>query len=476
MFYRFLYILSFAILFTTSCKKDSKFLKNPGSLGFSKDTVYFDTVFTKLSGSQYPMSVNKRFMIRNPYSESVSVNVRVMGGSASVYRINVDGLTGRVINDVEIRPKDSAWVFVEASLEANNQTNPVLVRDSIEFETNGNRQYVQLAAYGWDAYYFKDSVFKGNTTLFLKDKPYVIVNSIFVDNGAILNIGPGLHFYSSTNSFLVDTDNKKFNISTINVLGTLNVNGTKSEPVVFEGDRLNPNFNDKSGQWRGIHFYRGSVNNTITHSIIKNGGIGVWVDSLPENNNPGLVIKNTEIKNMSAYGVLGLTAHINMENCVISNCGANTFIGYYGGIYNLNHCTFFSTSNGRRDPHFLLNNQMRNDKKEIIRTFDIAFKVINSIIWGPSLETEFWLDLNSNASLIKQSDVTYNIIKAKVPLGGTGNIYNTNPLFKDITRSDFSLTASSPAVGKANPSTSLSTDYNENPRDAQPDMGAFELQ
>lgn len=451
-------------------------MKNPGTLGFSKDTVYFDTVFTKLPGAQYPLSVNKRFMIRNPYFETVSVNVKVMGGSSSAYRINVDGLTGRVINDVEIRPKDSAWVFVEATLEANNQTNPILVRDSIEFETNGNRQYVQLAAYGWDAYYFKDSVFKGTTSLFLKDKPYVIVNSIFVDNGATLNIGPGLHFYSSTNSFLVDTDNKKFNISTINVLGTLNINGTKTEPVIFEGDRIRADFKDKPGQWRGIHYYRGSVNNTITHSIIKNAGIGLWVDSLPENNNPGLVIRYTEIKNMSAYGILGLTAHIEMENSVVANCGANTFIGYYGGIYKLNHCTFFSTSNGRRDPHFLMNNQMRNDKKEIIRTFDISFSVNNSIVWGPSIETEFWLDLNSNSALIKLSDVSYNLIKAKVPLGGIGNIYNVNPLFKDITRLDFNLTASSPAIGKANPSSSLPTDFNENSRDAQPDMGAFEFQ
>jgi hypothetical protein len=89
--------------------------------------------------------------------------------------MNIDGRTGRNIPEVEILPKDSAWLFVEATLEPNNLTQPALVRDSIEFERNGQLQYVQLAAYGWDAYYFNDSLISGTTNWVLNDKPYVIV-------------------------------------------------------------------------------------------------------------------------------------------------------------------------------------------------------------------------------------------------------------------------------------------------------------
>lgn len=477
MLFRNLSLFVFIVLLAVSCKKDDSLLKDPGTLNFSKDTVYFDTVFTRLPGYPYPRSINKRFMIRNPYKETVSVNVRLMRGSTSEFRINVDGLTANVIKDVEILPKDSAWVFVEATLEPNNQTKPALVRDSIEFETNGNRQYVQLAAYGWDAYYFKDSVFKGTTNLILKDKPYVIVNSIFVDNGATLNIGPGLHFYSTTNSTLLDTNNKRFNISTINVLGTLNINGTKEDSVVFEGDRLDPRYKDRSGQWRGIHYYRGSINNTIEHAVVKNAIIGLWVDSLPENLNPNLTINKTIVKNMSAYGILGLTAKIKMENSLVYNCGANTFLGYYGGDYFINNCTFYTSSSGRRDPHFMFNNQMRNDKKVVIKTYDISMTVLNSIVYGPNnIETEIFFDLNTNIGLIKKSDICNCLLRSKSKFGCSNNIFNKDPMFVDINKGNFKLKSGSPAIDAGDVNTATTSDLDNNSRTPNPDLGAYEFQ
>lgn len=473
MYKKTIYFIVFSLFLAASCRKDDKLLSGPGNLNFSEDTVYFDTVFTRLPGSNYPRSVNKRFMLRNPYKEKVNVNVRLMGGSNSPFRINVDGLTGRIINDVEVLPEDSAWVFVEATLDANNLTNPSLVRDSIEFETNGNRQYVQLAAYGWDAYYFKDSVFTGNTSLFLKDKPYVIVNTIFVDDGATLTIGPGLHFYSTPNSVFQDTTNKKFSISAINVLGTLKVNGNKSEPVIFEGDRLDNSFKDKPGQWRGIHFYRGSVNNEIRYADIKNATIGLWVDSLPESGTHNLIVWNSRIRNMSAYGILGLTASIKVENTIISNCGANTFLGYYGGNYLINNCTFYNPSNGRRDPHLVFNNILRDENKIIIKTYDLSFEILNSIIWGP-LESEIGFDI-TNDSQIKKSVLAFSIYKSKVNLGGTSNILNKDPLFENVTQQNFKLKSASPAKDKADPNTATIIDFDDKSRDASPDIGAYEI-
>lgn len=463
------------VLILTSCRKETTFLKDAGTLNFSEDTVYFDTVFTRLPGSPYPKSVNKRFMIRNPYKQKVNVNVRIMGGSNSAYRMNVDGLTGREIRDVEILAEDSAWVFVEATLDANNQTNPVLVRDSIEFETNGNRQYAQLAAYGWDAYYFKDSVFTGTTTLFKKDKPYVIVNSIFVDEGATLNIGPGLHFYSTTNSVYIDTAKKKFNISTINVLGTMNINGTKSEPVIFEGDRLDNAFENVAGQWRGIHYYRGSVNNTVTHALIKNAGIGLWVDSLPESGQYNLVVRNSIIRNMSAYGFLGLTASVLFENSLISNCTYNTFLGYYGGKYFVNNCTFHTGSNGRRDPHVLFNNILRDENKLPIKYYELLIQVRNSILWGP-LESELGFDINEDK--IIGFNFEYNLYKSKVQITGSGNLRNPDsnyPQFENVSKSDFHLKSGSPAIDKADPNTATILDLEEKSRGGNPDMGAYEF-
>ncbi len=477
---RFHFFLSFLflVLLFGSCRKDETFLNGEGTLEFSADTVYFDTVFTRLPGSPYPKSVNKRFMIRNPYKESVRLNARIMNGSASSYRMNVDGLSGRYIRDIEILPNDSAWVFVEATLEANNLSNPALVRDSIEFETNGNKQYVQLAAYGWDAYYFKDTVFTGNINLVLNDKPYVIVNTAFVDEGATLTIGQGIHFYCTPNSTVLSSG-KQITVGALNIFGTLKINGTKDKPVVFEGDRLGIEFQNKPGQWWGLHFFRGSVNNEIKHTVIKNAIVGIVVDSLPESGTHNLFVRNTIIKNISAYGILGRTAKLYIENTAISGCGLNTFLGYYGGDYTLLHCSFYTGGNGRKDPHVLFNNALRDENKVLIRSYDLTYAIVNSIIWGP-LESEIGFDLVSPPNPPITGAINYCIYKSKNSLGGTGNKWNADgkmfdPKFVDPGNNILKIKSDSPAKDSADPKNSPAGDLEDNPRGSNPDMGAYEL-
>lgn len=472
MLSRKLLLFSIIVFACVSCRKDQSIYKGQGGLNFSADTVYFDTVFTRIPGGAYPRSINKRFMIRNPFKETVHLNVRIMGGSASEFKINVDGQYGNYISGIEILPKDSSWVFVEAKLEPNFLTHPALVRDSVEFETNGGKQYVQLAAYGWDAYYLKDTVFKGNTSLLLTDKPYVIVNAAYVDQGATLTIGPGVHFYSSPNSTFVDTFNKRFNVSALNVLGTLIVNGSKTNPVIFEGDRLDNNYADKPGQWRGIHFYRGSVQNTIKHAIIKNATIGIQVDSLPEAGTYTLRIDHSTIKNISAYGILGLTAKIRAENTVISNCGLNTFIGYYGGDYTVFHCSFYTPGNGRRDPHVIFNNILRNDKKVVIRTDSLRYIIVNSIIWGP-VDSEIGFDVEPTKLMFNRGFDSC-IIKTKTTIAGTIK-QNKDPQFADPAKNDLKIKPTSPAKDHGDP-PGLPDDIEDKSRsDGKPDIGAYEL-
>lgn len=473
MCFKNLIIVCLFSILLVSCRKDDKFFTGAGALKFTKDTVFFDTVFTKLAGSSYPRSVTKRFLIHNPHKENVKFNVRVMGGSSSSYRINVDGRNGRNIPDVEILPLDSAFVFVEATLEPNNLSNPAIVRDSIEFETNGAKQYVQLAAYGWDAYYFKDTVFAGTTNFVLTDKPYVIVNSVFVDDNSTLNIGPGIHFYCSPNSTIL-SNNKLINIAALNVFGTLKINGTKDNPVVFEGDRLGIQYQDLPGQWRGIRFWRGSVNNEINYAYIKNATFGIIVDSLPESGLFNVIIRNTRIKNISGYGVLGQTAKLYLENTVISNCGLYTFLGFYGGEYTLLHCSLYTGSNGRKDPHVLFNNSLRDENKNLIKSYDLKHFIINTIIWGP-LDSEIgYADIvpppTSNLFVLNN-----NIYKSKNDIPGIDNKRNIDPKFIDPGIGNLKLKSDSPAKDSADPNNSPLGDFEDKPRDATPDIGAFEL-
>ena len=470
MFSKPIFIVLISLISIVSCRKDDNILKESGTLKFSKDTVYFDTVFTRLIGSPYPRSVNKQFKIRNPYNKTVNINARLMGGLSSSYRINIDGATGTVFKEIEILPKDSAWVFVECTLEPNNLSNPALVRDSIEFETNGNLQYVQLAAYGWDAYYFKDTVLaNSNENWVLTNKPYVLVNVVIVDEGKTLTIGPGIHIYSTTNSFVFDTTGKKNSVNSLNVLGTLKVNGTKSNPVIFQGDRLDNNYANRGGQWQGVGFFRSSTNSTINHAIIKNATVGVRIDSLSNNTNPKLTITNTIIKNMSGFGIWGRTGSILAENTVVNNCEIATFYGQIGGEYSFTHCTFNNASSSGKDPHFVFSNQLRNDNKVVIKIYPLGVGFTNTIIWGNN-ETEVGTDLSAPLPV---NAFTNCLIKSKNSFT-TNNIFNRNPLFENAGQSILKLKTGSPAIN-AGTLTAITSDIEEKSRSNPPDIGAYEF-
>ena len=47
--------------------------------------------------------------------------------------------------------------------------------------------------------------------------------------------------------------------------------------VIFEGDRLEPIFEDVPGQWGTIWLFDGSVNNEINYTTIKNSSIGLYL-------------------------------------------------------------------------------------------------------------------------------------------------------------------------------------------------------
>jgi len=148
--YFFYLLLISAVVNFSSCKKPLLFAG--GNLSFSQDTVVFDTVFTTLG------STTQQFKFYNNDNKTINVEqIELMGGESSPYRINVDGVAGTHFTNIELEGKDSLFVFVEVTLDPNNGLNPMIIEDSIRFRTNGSDQYVNLAAWGQDAYFhYKD--------------------------------------------------------------------------------------------------------------------------------------------------------------------------------------------------------------------------------------------------------------------------------------------------------------------------------
>jgi hypothetical protein len=447
------------------CRKEDEFTTDSGAkLSFSLDTLLFDTVFSQVSGNR-PLSITKQLWVINRNNKGVKVDIRIAGNQYGLYKINVDGEPATAVSQKEIRGKDSIVIFVQVYLNRVNSNTPFIVTDQLVFETNGNKQDVDLVAYAQDAIYLNNEVVNcasGNLH-WTADKPYLIYDSILVPFGCTLTIDAGTKIFSH-------------NQSAILIAGSINVNGTATNPVVFTGDRLDPDYKDFTGQWGSIHLLSSSSNNVITHALIKNGSIGIRVDSLSNNQNPKLMLRHTRIENMLIVGLLGFTADITAINNQIVDNGQFNFYASYGGNYRLYHNTFvsFGLKFNRQNAQFLLDNSpLTNSQNQITAVFPLDAILVNNIIYGNQDEE---LILNNNSSggtfgLTAQNNLLRTELKA---LDVNGNILNKDPLFTSIAEGNYRLDAQSPVKGKGI-FVNVLTDFSENPRsNTAPTIGAFE--
>ena len=236
----------------TSCIDDD-FTTNPSHiLAFSTDTVAFDTVFTTIGTS------TRSFRIYNPNKKLLNISsIKLADAERSGFHINVDGMSGDQFTDVEIRGKDSLYIFVEANIDPTNQDNPIFIVDSIVFLTNGVQQDVKLTAYGQDVIIKRGETLTADTRL-TAERPYLIYDSLVVAPGATLHIEPGarVHFHHKA-SLLVQ--------------GRLQAEGSIENQIQIRGDRLDRLFADLpydnlGGQWGGIRFYPESFGNKIAYA------------------------------------------------------------------------------------------------------------------------------------------------------------------------------------------------------------------
>ncbi|MEO7769031.1 MAG: hypothetical protein ABIS01_16490, partial [Ferruginibacter sp.] len=207
------------VLLVASCKKDSFITSSNASIGTSSDSLKYDTVFTSIG------SITQTFKITNPNNQKLLLSkVKLMGGTASAFKINVNGMPNAEVNNIEILANDSIYVFVSVNINPNTANLPFIVKDSIQILYNGNSRFVQLEAFGQNANFLRNKILKGNIS-WANNLPYVILGSLQVDTNAVLTIAPGCKIYSHANAPII-------------VDGTLITNGISSSKVIFSGDRL----------------------------------------------------------------------------------------------------------------------------------------------------------------------------------------------------------------------------------------------
>ncbi|HIP35373.1 MAG TPA: hypothetical protein EYG85_00785 [Crocinitomix sp.] len=453
-----LLLLFFSI---NSCKKPLSYSKN--NLSFSTDTILFDTIFTTIG------STTKHFKIYNSNNLPINIEeIELMGGNSSPFRINIDGVSGTYLKDIELRKKDSLFAFVEVTLEVNNTSNPLIISDSIRFRTNGKNQYVYLDVWGQDAYFHVNEIVGDSYSPWLNDKPHVIyglaaVGYPGIDSNLTLTIPPGTQVHCHKNAVLFVYK------STIDIQGQLN------NEVVFQGDRLEPFYDDVPGQWYGIILSQ-AKNCNIDYAIIKNGALGLRVDTTSSSNT--LNLTNTIIDNNDFYNLMvNAGAIVTVENCVLGKSGISSTLLFAGGTSNFKNCNFVNYWTGTRSgPAFALKNWYKDDNGTIYER-DIVCTIDNSVFYGNSND-EFVIDSLANSSVLfnvsiadclikKDSIYNYNYL--------SNIIWNVDPLFVDFSTNDLHVNSGSPLIDAGNLSTSTTTSIDGISRGSNPDIGAYEF-
>lgn len=315
--FRFFFAL-LAAFALTACIEDSFDTSPSAQPRFSVTELDLGVQFTENP------SPTAQMMIYNPNSKLISLSsVRLRDGS--LFRLNVDGQSGSVFRDVEIRPNDSIYVFVEATLPPTPSAEPMVMTDELEVITNGVTKTVPVKALAQNVTRHRRETITGNVT-FDATLPHVVFDTLRVAAGATLTLDPGVALLFHDKGALV-------------VDGTLVSRGTAELPVVMRGDRTGNvvadiSYDVMSNQWEGLTFGRASVGNRLEHTEIVNTCRGLELDSLAELHMVNSRIYNSGTTQLVARGQNRITA----LGCEISNA-ASALLLLAGGDYLFDRCT-----------------------------------------------------------------------------------------------------------------------------------------
>ena len=481
----FLLVLSGMTLWT-SCYEE-KFETGSGvTLGFSLDTLRFDTVFTEIG------SATRSFRVYNTASLPVIISRIRLANPDTRFRINADGYQGKDIRDVEVPGNDSIWVFVEVTVNPDDplSISPFVIEETIQFETNGNEQEIHLEAWGQNANYFPNRFHQNEISVLTCDlnelvwddpKPYVIYGTLLVDSCTLV-LPPGARVY--VHGGIANNSLGFYNDGILYMLpdGKLDSRGTPEEPVYIQDDRLEEEY---AGVWGGIRLGPGSGPHKISGTIIYNAIVAVSADSASS-----LTLDHVEIGGTSSVGLLGRHANVSAENLLVYANGSAGVAFTYGGNYQLDYCTIANYGNDA--PALIVNNYYCTDQLCLEDIFfnKVECRVRNTIIVGSNRDELRLEDATPEGTLgmfvydfsnciVRYDELVDNPRFSDFPARCVNCLQYTfsDTLFVDEDAYDFHLDTLSMAEGLAQPIPGIPFDLDGNFRDSQnPDIGCYEYQ
>ena len=455
---RLKYFLFFIIsIFSLSSCIEDGVSSDPGlQPAFSVDTLKLGEIFTD------ELTPTSRFTVYNHGDKILNINsISIREDLSRIYRLNVDGFSGETFSNVEIRPNDSIFVYVEALVPENSGSLPVELNSIIDFTTLGVTKSVVINATTQNVERLRGNILSADAT-FTAEMPYIIYDSLVVEQGATLTLAPGTKLLFHDSAYL-------------RVKGTLKSSGTAEKPVELRGDRngyvaTNIPYEIMSGQWAGVIFNSSSKGNVLEYTTVKNSELGVIA------NNTDITAVNSVFRNSKDYAFSSISSDVRFTGVEFAEA-ANGLLYLEGGTATLDFCTLsnnylFSAISG---PALQLNHidaDTDNESGLPYLTAEIRNTIIygigNDISHGDLTGREIYL---RNCMLRSAGSNDDNFIDC---------IWDTDPLFMTVRNDyyfDYRLMEESPAIGAGNPSfisTEASVDRYGNKRSASnPDLGAY---
>ena len=99
-------------------------------------------------------------------------------------------------------------IFVEVKINPLDRDNPVLMKDSLVFITNGVKQDIKLLAYGQDVLIVRGKTIDKDTT-FTSRRPILVYDSLRINNGVKLQCEAGTRLYFHAQHHISFEKNRK---------------------------------------------------------------------------------------------------------------------------------------------------------------------------------------------------------------------------------------------------------------------------
>lgn len=458
------------------------------NIGFSTDTLSFDTVFTEVG------STTKYFKIYNHSNHFARIDRIEIRNASSRFRINVDGYQGPVVKDLEIPPKDSAYVFVEVTVDPDQplSESPFVIEDELQVLRGDRVSAVTLTAWGQNANYIPrlDGARKQvlvtcdmNTWTWDDPKPYVIYGVLIVDS-CTLEIPAGARVYVHGGKVFQGGSSYNDGVLYIGKNGKLKISGTAEQPVTFQTDRLEKDYQDRIGQWGRIHLAAESKGNVISHARLHHANIGVLVDSMAE-----VFIDHSIIGFNGNSSIAAFKGSVYAQNSLFHTAAGYNLRVDFGGNYDFDYCTFANIGFGQEAVGVTNYFCFARDGDQCTdgRASVLNLTMRNSILYSSKSDALVLADATDDPSYFR-TRFENTVIRLDRLLNKDQypdflrdhptvvQYHPGDPLFSDPSEYDFELDSISVARGIGVPLQGIPSDLNGKIRDSNhPDAGAFEF-